>query len=113
MMKDLNDLQGYLRQFAKDRDWEQLHSPKNLSMALSVEAGELQEIFQWLTEDQSCNLNDKQLAAAMDEIADVQIYLVRLADKLNVNISEAVEQKKIKNEIKYPIDCAKGYFHDL
>ena len=70
-MQDLNQLQAYLRQFAKDRDWDQFHSPKNLSMALS----ELVENFQWLTEEQSHTLDQEQRAAVIDEIADVQMYL--------------------------------------
>jgi dCTP diphosphatase len=107
-MQDLNNLQAYLRQFAKDRDWDQFHSPKNLSMALSVEISELLENFQWLTEKQSYTLNQKQRAAVADEIADVQMYLARLADKLDINIGEAIEQKINKNEAKYPAELVKG-----
>jgi dCTP diphosphatase len=107
-MQDLNNLQAYLRQFAKDRDWDQFHSPKNLSMALSVEISELLENFQWLTEKQSYTLNQKQRAAVADEIADVQMYLARLADKLDINIGEAIEQKIVKNEAKYPAELVKG-----
>jgi NTP pyrophosphatase (non-canonical NTP hydrolase) len=107
-MQDLNNLQAYLRQFAKDRDWDQFHSPKNLSMALSVEVSELLENFQWLTEEQSHTLDPQQRAAVADEIADVQMYLARLADKLDINIGEAIEQKIVKNEAKYPADKVKG-----
>lgn len=107
-MQDLNQLQAYLRQFAKDRDWDQFHSPKNLSMALSVEVSELLENFQWLTEEQSHTLDEKQRAAVADEIADVQMYLARLADKLDINIGEAIEQKIVKNEAKYPAELVKG-----
>ena len=107
-MQDLNQLQAYLRQFAKDRDWDQFHSPKNLSMALSVEVSELLENFQWLTEEQSYTLDDQQRAAVVDEIADVQMYLARLADKLDINIGEAIEQKINKNEAKYPAELVKG-----
>ena len=107
-MQDLNQLQAYLRQFAKDRDWDQFHSPKNLSMALSVEVSELLENFQWLTEEQSHTLDELQRAAVADEIADVQMYLARLADKLDINIGEAIEQKIVKNEAKYPADKVKG-----
>tara|TARA_B110001454_G_C12528809_1_gene354307 strand:+ start:126 stop:509 length:384 start_codon:yes stop_codon:yes gene_type:complete len=107
-MQDLNQLQAYLRQFAKDRDWDQFHSPKNLSMALSVEVSELLENFQWLTEEQSYALDQQQHAAVVDEIADVQMYLARLADKLDINIGEAIEQKIVKNEAKYPAELVKG-----
>lgn len=107
-MQDLNQLQAYLRQFAKDRDWDQFHSPKNLSMALSVEVSELLENFQWLTEEQSHTLDQQQRAAVADEIADVQMYLARLADKLDINIGEAIEQKIVKNEAKYPAEKVKG-----
>jgi dCTP diphosphatase len=107
-MQDLNQLQAYLRQFAKDRDWDQFHSPKNLSMALSVEASELLENFQWLTEEQSYTLDQQQRAAVADEIADVQMYLARLVDKLDINIGEAIEQKINKNEAKYPAELVKG-----
>ncbi|MFQ3171835.1 MAG: dCTP diphosphatase [Oleispira sp.] len=107
-MQDLNNLQTYLRQFAKDREWDQFHSPKNLSMALSVEVSELVENFQWLTEEQSYALDERQRAAVIDEIADVQMYLARLADKLDINIGDAIEQKIIKNEAKYPAEKVKG-----
>jgi NTP pyrophosphatase (non-canonical NTP hydrolase) len=107
-MQDLNQLQAYLRQFAKDRDWDQFHSPKNLSMALSVEVSELLENFQWLTEEQSYTLDQQQRAAVVDEIADVQMYLARLADKLDINIGEAIEQEIVKNEAKYPAEKVKA-----
>jgi NTP pyrophosphatase (non-canonical NTP hydrolase) len=107
-MQDFNQLQAYLRQFAKERDWDQFHSPKNLSMALSVEVSELLENFQWLTEEQSYALDQQQRAAVVDEIADVQMYLARLADKLDINIGEAIEQKINKNEAKYPAELVKG-----
>ncbi|MBB3048637.1 NTP pyrophosphatase (non-canonical NTP hydrolase) [Litorivivens lipolytica] len=107
-MKELDDLRQRLRHFAAERDWDQFHSPKNLSMALSVEASELVECFQWLTEEQSCNLTAEQLAAVTDEIADIQLYLVRLADKLNVDIPSALNQKIAKNEAKYPADKVRG-----
>lgn len=107
-MQDLEKVRQRLRDFAKVRDWDQFHSPKNLSMALSVEASELVECFQWLTEEQSRSLTPKQLAAVTDEIADVQLYLIRLADKVGVDIGAAIEQKITKNEAKYPVDKVKG-----
>jgi len=107
-MEELEQLKAQLQKFADDRDWDQFHSPKNLSMALSVEASELVECFQWLTEEQSQNLSPEQLSATIDEIADVQIYLLRIATKLNVNMLDAVNQKIKKNALKYPVDKVKG-----
>jgi NTP pyrophosphatase (non-canonical NTP hydrolase) len=93
-----------LREFAAERDWEQFHSPKNLAMALSVEVAELVEIFQWLSQTQSKCLDDISRAAAADEIADVQIYLLRIADQLEINLPQAVEDKLVANARKYPAD---------
>jgi len=107
-MDKLENLKVKLQAFADDRDWDQFHSPKNLSMALSVEASELVECFQWLTEEQSKNLSPKQRQAVIDEMADVQIYLLRLATKLNVDMLKAVEQKIVKNAAKYPAAKVKG-----
>ncbi len=107
-MDKLEDLKTKLQAFADERDWDQFHSPKNLSMALSVEASELVECFQWLTEAQSQNLSPEQLSAVKDEMADVQIYLLRLATKLNVDMLDAVNQKIKKNALKYPADKVKG-----
>lgn len=107
-MQSLESVRKRLREFAAVRDWDQFHSPKNLSMALSVEASELVECFQWLTEEQSHALNAEQLAAVTDEIADVQLYLIRLADKVGVDIAAAIEQKIKKNEAKYPAEKVKG-----
>ena len=99
---DLAKLQQRLREFANDRDWEQYHSPKNLSMALSVEVAELVEHFQWLTESQSSSPDALDTSELANEIADVQIYLVMLADKLGVNIDRAVDGKIEANALKYP-----------
>ena len=107
-MQNLELVRNRLREFAAVRDWDQFHSPKNLSMALSVEASELVECFQWLTEEQSHSLSAVQLAAVTDEIADVQLYLIRLADKVGVDIGVAIEQKIKKNEAKYPAEKVKG-----
>jgi NTP pyrophosphatase (non-canonical NTP hydrolase) len=101
---NLAELRLRLRQFADARDWEQFHSPKNLAMALSVEAAELLEHFQWLSEESSCELPEDVKQAVASEIADVQIYLVRLADRLGVDILESVESKLRTNEKKYPAD---------
>lgn len=107
-MKDLEAVRIKLREFSHARDWDQFHSPKNLSMALSVEVSELVECFQWLTEEQSRSLDAEQLTAVIDELADVQLYLVLLADKLGIDITAAIAQKLKKNEEKYPVDKVKG-----
>lgn len=104
----LTQLRDALREFAAERDWDQFHSPKNLASALSVEAAELLECFQWLTEEQSRNLTPEQRAQARDELADVLNYLVRLADKLDVNLLEAARDKLARNALKYPVDKARG-----
>jgi NTP pyrophosphatase (non-canonical NTP hydrolase) len=107
---NLPDIQQKLRKFAKDRNWDQFHSPKNLSMALAAETAELLEIFQWLTEEQSRNIvnSEKELAQVKEEIADVFIYLVRLADKLKIDIEKEILVKIALNEKKYPIDLSKN-----
>ena len=105
---ELENLRKQLREFAAARDWEQFHSPKNLAMALSVEAGELLETFQWLTEEQSRSLAPEALAAASDEIADVLLYLIRLSDQLGIDPVAAANRKLLANAGKYPADKARG-----
>ncbi|MGE0356079.1 MAG: nucleotide pyrophosphohydrolase [Burkholderiales bacterium] len=107
-MSELENLRDRLRAFAAERDWDQFHSPKNLAMALSAEAGELVETFQWLTEEQSRRPSPEALAAAGEEIADVLLYLVRLADKLGIDPIAAAEAKLLANARKYPADKARG-----
>lgn len=99
-----------LRQFAKDRNWDQFHSPKNLVMALSGEAGELTELFQWVTEEQSRSICDdpKQKARVEEELADVLLYLVRVADVLGVDLVQAANRKLQLNAEKYPVERAFG-----
>lgn len=104
----LSDLRDSLRRFAADRDWDQYHSPKNLASALIVEAAELLERFQWMTEDASKSLPADQLAKVREEMADVLIYLVRLADKLDVDLLAATREKIQKNALKYPAEKARG-----
>ena len=104
----LTQLRDALRKFAADRDWDQFHSPKNLASALSVEAAELLERFQWLTEDQSRRLPPEELRKVREEMADVLNYLVRLADKLDVNLLDAARDKIALNEQKYPVEKARG-----
>lgn len=105
---DLSELALKLKDFAQERDWEQFHSPKNLSMALSVEVSELVEHFQWLTEEKSSDLEDELLSEVAEEIADIQIYLTRLADQLGVDIEDAVMKKLAVNASKYPVAKAHG-----
>ena len=107
-MTELETLRQQLRDFASARDWDQFHSPKNLAMALSAEAGELLEVFQWLTEEQSRALADDARAAASEEIADVLLYLIRLADKLDIDPMAAAHRKLAANDRKYPVDKARG-----
>ncbi len=107
-MSDLEQLILRLRAFADARDWEQFHSPKNLSMALIVEAAELVEHFQWLTEDQSRALSTEKQREVELEMADIFIYLVRMADRLGVDLVSAAWRKIEINEGKYPVDKARG-----
>ena len=107
-MSDLDQLKHKLRVFAREREWDQFHSPKNLAMALSVEVAELAEIFQWMTEQQSQSPEAAILDAIADEVADIQLYLIRLADKLDIDIVAAAKQKFIKNEHKYPAEKVRG-----
>lgn len=104
----LDELTASVRHFAQKRDWEQFHSPKNLSMALIVEAAELLEHFQWLSRQQSLELNDEQREAVAMEMADVLIYLVRMADRLDIDLLQAARKKIKINEKKYPVEQALG-----
>lgn len=111
-MKNINlpELYHEIASFSSERDWDQFHSVKNLSMALSIEAGELMEIFQWMSEEKSNQAkNDPVLRAKLDdEIADVFIYLLRIAAKTNTDLEVAVKNKMKKNAEKYPVELAKG-----
>jgi NTP pyrophosphatase (non-canonical NTP hydrolase) len=106
--KYLQDLQQRLRQFAIERDWEQFHAPKNLAMALAVEAGELMEHFQWMSEASSEVLDRKQRETVGFEVADVFIFTVRLADRMGIDLAELVERKIKLNEQKYPAELVRG-----
>ena len=108
MSTELIDLRDELRAFAQARDWDKFHSPKNLASALAVEAAELLEPFQWLTEEQSRHLSPEQLRAVQDEMADVLIYLIRLSDKLDVDLIAAVRDKIAHNAAKYPVNKVRG-----
>ena len=105
---DLEALRDRLRQFAFERDWDQFHSPKNLAMALSVEAGELVELFQWLSQEQSADLSDADRTSVKEEVGDILIYLVRICDKLDIDLEKAALDKIGLNERKYPVAEARG-----
>jgi len=107
-MNQHDQLKERLRQFADERDWDQFHSPKNLAMALIVEAAELVEHFQWLTEEQSKTLQPQQLQQVQEELADIQLYLMRIADKLNIDLLDAANKKMDANAIKYPAEKVRG-----
>ena len=107
-IKSLESLRDVLRDFAKDRDWDQYHTPKNLSMALIAEAAELIEHFQWVKGEQSHVLDDKTRSSVEEELADILIYLVRISDKLDIDLYAAVKRKIGINEMKYPADKVRG-----
>ncbi len=105
---DLVALRDELRTFTAERDWDQFHTPKNLATALSVEAAELLEHFQWIKTGELSELDDKKQDAIRQELADVLIYLVRLADKLNVDLMTASSEKLTHNRTKYPVEKVRG-----
>ena len=107
-MNELEKLRDQLRSFAIERDWDQFHSPKNLASALAVEAAELLENFQWLTEAQSQQLTPKTLEDVRSEVADVLLYLIRLSDKLGIDLIAAANAKIVLNAMKYPVEKARG-----
>jgi len=108
MPDPFRDLRDALRTFAAERDWDQFHSPRNLATALAVEAAELLEPFQWLTEAQGRELPPATRAAVEEEMADVLLYLVRLADKLDVDLELAARAKMARNAEKYPVEKSRG-----
>lgn len=99
----MEKIQTIIKNFSEQRDWEKFHNPKNLSMALNVEASELLEIFQWLTLEQAENLDEKKKEHAKQEIADIAVYLIRMCMHLNINLEEAIVEKMQLNEKKYPL----------
>ena len=107
-VQSIQQLAERLRRFAAERDWEQFHSPKNLSMALLVEMAEIAEHFQWLTEQQSRDLDAEKKEEVAQELADALIYLVRLADQLGIDLLDAAERKLAINEAKYPAERVRG-----
>jgi NTP pyrophosphatase (non-canonical NTP hydrolase) len=108
MDSDLQRLRALVRTFVDERDWDQFHTPKNLSAALSVEAAELLEHFQWLKVGDAAELGADKLVEVRHEMADVLVYLVRLADKLEVDLFSAVEEKMVLNRAKYPAEQVRG-----
>lgn len=107
-IRSLADIQLAVDNFANERDWDKFHTPKNLAMALTVEASELLEHFQWLEGETSHQLPPTTHQAVREEIADVQVYLARLADKLDIDIFQAVEEKIQKNKKNYPVEQCFG-----
>lgn len=108
MPDSIDDLSLALRRFAEARDWGRFHSPKNLASALVVEAGELLEPFQWLSEDDSRALPPDKLQAVADEMADVLLYLVQLSSALQVDLLAAARAKLERNALRYPVERARG-----
>lgn len=106
--RSLEDLRRRAAEFADARDWQQFHTPKNLSMALIAEAAELVEHFQWLTAEQSLALADAKREVVAGELADILIYLVRTADRLEVDLLEAAFAKMDANERRYPVGLVRG-----
>jgi len=106
--QNVQDLSRRLAEFARVRDWEQFHSPKNLAMALAGESGELLEHFQWLSEQQSAELDGPKKEAVALEMADIFIYLLRLAERLDVDVLDAAYRKMALNEARYPAEKVKG-----
>ena len=108
MIGQLEDLKERIRRFADERDWDQFHTPKNLAMALIVEAAELVEHFQWLTSEESQSMTAVKKAEVQAELADILIYLVRIADKLEIDLHNAALEKLQRNAEKYPAGKVRG-----
>jgi len=108
----LDILKGFVEHFVSERDWSQFHSPKNISMALAIEASELMDLFKWDTEKDSNEKMSKGISRqkATDELADIMIYAIAFANRNNIDITSAIEHKMIKNKRKYPVDQYKGRF---
>lgn len=107
---NIEKLKKEIANFALDRDWDKFHTPKNLCMALSVEVSELLEIFQWLTPQESIDVkeDEEEKSLVEEEVADIAIYILRLCDKLDIDLEGAINKKLIRNAEKYPIELARG-----
>jgi len=108
MGNDLKSITEKIIQFRDARQWVQYHDPKNLSLALGIEAAELQEIFLWKTSEESKNLSQKDISRVSDEIADIFIYLTYLCHEFKIDLFDATLKKIEKNAVKYPIEKSKG-----
>ena len=108
----ITELKKIVEDFVNERDWSQFHNPKNLSMALAIEAGELMDIFKWNTHEECERMmsEKKTRQEATDEIADVMIYALAFANRNDINIADSIDRKMIKNREKYPADKFKGHF---
>lgn len=104
------ELREIVRQFVDERDWNRFHNPKNLSMAIAIEAAELMEHFQWRTLEESATLDSNSLANVRDELADVMCYCLALANSLGIDISSAIQDKMARNRQKYPVEEFRGRF---
>lgn len=107
----LHDLKERMATFVRERDWEQFHSPKNLSMSISIEAAELMEHFQWLSTEQSSQLDAEPLQEVGEELADIVLYCLSMANTLQIDLADTVLAKMAKNERKYPQDQVRGKAH--
>jgi dCTP diphosphatase len=109
-MLNVTEIQREIRQFAQEREWERFHTPKNIAMALTVESAELMELFQWLTPEESSGELSPELRSSLShEVADVAVYLLRLADLLNIDLAAAIQEKMRLNAEKYPVEKSKGH----
>jgi len=105
---NISEIQNQLKKFAIERDWEQFHTPKNLAMALSVEASELVEIFQWLNVEESNSPDQGQIKKINNEVADIAMYLLRFCSVLGIDLEKVIESKLERNAEKYPVNLSKG-----
>ena len=108
----LAELRDVVTEFVNQRDWQKFHSPKNLSMALAIEVGELMEHFQWISRDESREIADdpQKVAAAGEELADVLCYTLAIANELRLDLSATLEAKMVKNRLKYPVEEYRGRY---
>ena len=108
----VKDLRETVRQFVEERDWKQFHSPKNLSMALAIEAAELMEHFQWISPEESRDLDDSAKLEVGEELADVLCYTLAIANEMDIDLASTLQNKMVKNRTKYPVEEYRGRFGD-